>query len=186
MDIGSVPQWVWFVALGVLAVLLLGAAYLGGRLAYRRMNRRYLVGVVGRREGVLASQRTLEAVIRHLADEDDAKLEYFATHPEDADRKALDEVARRMEIVTDELDTMPLPRPLHSAAMALADAAYIIAREAGRVGESSDQETVFSALAEVDVGLAADAVSAADARVAEASERFELDEASVYGGGLYI
>jgi hypothetical protein len=134
MDLSSVPSWTWWVVAGLLVTLVVVAAYFGILFAYRRLSRRYLVQVVGRREGVLASRRTLEAVVRHLADEDDEKLEHFASHPEDEDRKALDEVARRMEIATEELDTMPLPRSLWPAAMALADAAYIIGQEAGRVG----------------------------------------------------
>ncbi len=186
MDVASVPQWAW-IAVVVVAVLLLGVAgYCGARAAYRRISRRYLVQVIGRREGVLASRRTLEAVIRHLADEDERKLAYFAAHPEDVDRKALLEIARRMEIATEELDTMPLPRSLWPAASALADAAYVMAEEAGRVGESDDPEEVLTALAVIDISRASSAYDAAQARVQEAAERFELDEAAVYGGGLYI
>jgi hypothetical protein len=186
MDLSSVPSWAWWIVAGMLAALVVVGAYFGIRFAYRRLSRRYLVQVVGRREGVLASRRTLEAVVRHLADEDDEKLEHFASHPEDEDRKALDEVARRMEIATEELDTMPLPRSLWPAAMALADAAYIIGQEAGRVGGTADPEEAFSSLAEVDITRAAGAFEAADAMVKEVSERFDLDEAAVYGGGLYI
>jgi hypothetical protein len=180
------PVWGWYIVSSVLALLLLAGAYFGGRAAYRRIARRYLIGIVGHREGILASQRTLEAILRHLADEDDEQLEYFAAHPDDADRKALVEVTRRMEIAREELDTMPLLRSLQAPATALADAAHIIAAEAGRVGESTDSEAVFSALAEVDVARAAEASVAADAMVNEVSERFDLDEAAVYGGGLYI
>jgi hypothetical protein len=186
VNLASVPQWAWWAA-AVGAVLLLAAGgYFGGTWAYRRMSRGYLIQVVGRREGVLASRRTLEAVIRHLADEDEEKLEYFAEHPDDVDRRSLIEVARRMEIATEELDTMPLPRALWPAAAALADAAYIIGEEAGRVGESADPDEVFTALADIDITRAADAFDMADAEVKAVSERFELDEAAVYGGGLYI
>jgi len=186
MDVASVPQWVWVVS-GVVALALIAVGgYLAGRLAYRRISRRYLVQVIGRRESVLASRRTLEAVVRHLADEDEQKLAYFAAHPEDVDRKALVEIARRMEIVTEELDTMPLPRSLWPAASALADAAYVIAQEADRVGESDDPDEVLTALAEIDISRASVAYEVADAQVREASERLELDEAAVYGGGLYI
>ncbi|MFU8890181.1 MAG: hypothetical protein ACNA76_00790 [Anaerosomatales bacterium] len=186
MDLSSVPSWVWWVAAGVAALLLTVGAYFGGRLAYRRMSRRYLVQVIGRREGVLASQRTLEAVVRHLADEDDEKRESFASDPDDEDRKSLYEISRRMEIATEELDTMPLPRSLWPAAMTLADAAYIIGQEAGRVGETAGTADAIASLAAVDITRASEAFDAADAKVKEASERFELDEAAVYGGGLYI
>ncbi|MDF1542439.1 MAG: hypothetical protein RQ731_01020 [Anaerosomatales bacterium] len=186
MDLSSVPSWVWWIAGAVAALLLAASAYFGGRLAYRRLSRRYLVQVIGRREGVLASRRTLEAVVRHLADEDEEKRERFASNPEDEDRKALDEVAQRMEIATEELDTMPLPRSLWPAAMALADAAYVIGQEAARVGEAAEETDAVTLLAGVDVTRAAAVFDAADAQVKEASEQFELDEAAVYGGGLYI
>jgi hypothetical protein len=186
IDLSPVPSWAWWIAAGLLAALIAVGAYYAVRSIYRRLSRRYLVQVVGRREGVLASRRTLEAVVRHLADEDDAKLQHFASHPEDEDRRALTEVARRMEIAAEELDTMPLPRSLWPAAMALADAAYIIGKEAGRVGETADPAEVFSSLANVDIARARDQFEAADAMVKEAAERFDLDEAAVYGGGLYI
>lgn len=186
MDFHWMPAWGWYIASAVLASGLLVGAYFAGRAGYRRMARQHLIGMIGHREGVLASQRTLEAIIRHLADEDDEKLAYFAGHVDDADRRALVEVTQRMDIVREELDTMPLPRALWAAATALADAAHIIAAEAGRVGESTDVAQVLSALAEVDVVHAADAAAAADALVNEVSEHFGLDEAGVYGGGLYI
>lgn len=186
MDLASVPSWAWWIAAGLAALLLFAGGYFGSRLAYRRISRRYLIQIIGRREGVLASRRTLEAVVRHLADEDDEKFEHFAAHPEDEDRKALSEVARRMEIVTEELDTMSLPRSLRPVAAILADAAYIIGEEAGRVGETADPDAVFSSLANVNITRVVEAFEAADAKVKEASERFELDEAAVYGGGLYI
>lgn len=186
MDLASIPEWAWWIAAGLGGALVATGGFFGVRAAYNRLSRRYLVQLVGRREGVLASRRTLEAVVRHLADEDHEKLQSFAEHPEDEDRKALKEVARRMEITTEELDTMPLPRTLRPAATALADAAYVIGQEAGRVGGSGDPEEVFSSLAEVDIVRAAEAFEAADSRVRQASERFDLDEAAVYGGGLYI
>ncbi len=177
--------WIWL-ALGF-AVLLLGAAgYFGVRALWARALRRSVVSLIGQREAILASRRTLEAVVRHLADEDDEALEHFATHPESEDRKALAEVTMRMEILAGELDTRPVPRTLVPVAEGLADAAFVISREAGRIGESAIADEVYEELAQIDLASVADVYRGADARVKEAAERYHLDEASVYGGGLYI
>lgn len=186
MDLTSIPQWGWWTAVALGALLLALAGFLLVRSAYRRLSRRHLIKVIGRREGVLASRSTLEAVMRHIADEDEERLDRFAMNPEDEDRRALSEVAQRMDIVTEELDTMPLPRSLWPAAAALADAAYVIGQEAGRLGESDDPYEVRAELEQIDVSRVALAFTVADERVKEASERFDLDEAAVYGGGLYI
>lgn len=183
-DLSTVPAWVWALAGGTL-VLGVGGFFLA-RALWIRETRRRLVRVVGRRAGVLAARRALEEVVAHLVDLDDEALEHFAEHPENVDRKALAEVARRTEIAAEELDTMALPRSLWPAAEALADVAYVLSEEAGRVGENSDPDEVFEALAHIDLGRVAEVFEIADSRVREACKRYNLDEAAVYGGGLYI
>jgi hypothetical protein len=170
-----------------LAVLAIGVGgFFGIRYLWIRAVKRALVSLVSRREAIQASRRTLEAVMRHLADEDDDSLALFATHPESEDRRALAEVTARMEIAVEELDTRALPSPLVPVAEGLADAAFVIYEEAGRVGGSSEADEVFAALAEVDLLRVSSVVDAADERVKAACERYHLDEAAVYGGGLYI
>lgn len=185
MSLESVPTFAWWIVGGLVAIVSIVAAYALGRWTYGVLSRRYLIQVVSRREGVRASCVTLEAIVRDFAGGHEMPtgrgLRSSAEH-----RKTLIELAHRMEIVSEELDTMPLPRSLWPSANALADAAYIIAEEARRVGESDDPEAVRAALGEVDPKRAAGAFAAADVTVRHASERYKLDEAVVYGGGLYI
>ncbi len=183
-DLGTIPVWVWVLAGGV--VLVAVAAFFLVRALWIRETKRRLVRVVSRREEVLAARRALEEVVVHLLKLDDEEFEHFAKHPESVDRKALTEVVRRTDIVAEELDTMALPRSLWPAAEALADAAYVVSEEAGRVGEDSEPDEVFEALAAIDLARLTDVFEIADSQVAEACERYELDEAAVYGGGLYI
>ncbi len=185
IDVTGVPAWAWAAGAASTLMLLIAFAF-ATWLTWRRTVRRHLVKVVGRREGVVASRRTLEAIVRHLADEDDSRLTFFAEHPESEDRRALAETASRMAIAAEELDTMPLPQPLWPAAEALADVAFVVGEEAGRVGESDDVGTVFAGLELTDLDRVERVFEVADARVREACERYDLDEASVYGGGLYI
>ena len=185
IDVSGVPAWAW--AAGVASTLMLLIAFtFAAWLTWRRTVRYHLVKVVGRRESVVASRRTLEAIVRHLADEDDARLTYFAEHPESEDRRALAETAARTASAAEELDTMPLPRSLWPAAEALADAAFVVGEQAGRVGESDDADAVFVGLEDIDLERVERVFEVADARVREACEHYDLDEAAVYGGGLYI
>ncbi len=179
--------WIWIaLAVGVLCVAVGG--FFGVRALWLRSVRRTLVSLVGRREGILASRRTLDAVIVHLAEGDDATLEEFALHPESEDRRALTEVAASMEIATEELDTRALPGSLVPVAEGLADAAFVVYEEAARVGESTESEEVFEALAAIDLARVLAVFDAADGRLRTACERYHLDEEeiAVYGGGLYI
>lgn len=185
MILGSVPTVVWWIAGGVAACLSMLAAYVLGRWGYGFMSRRYLVQVVSRREGVRASCATLEAVVGGFDGASGTSVG-SATRSAAESRKTLMDLASRMEIVAEELDTMPLPRSLWPSAGALADAAYIIAEEARRVGEYDDPDAVRVGLSQVDARRASEAFAAADRTVSDASERYQLDESVVYGGGLYI
>ncbi|HET6497974.1 MAG TPA: hypothetical protein VFH17_02835 [Coriobacteriia bacterium] len=185
MSLGTVPALVWWIAGILIAFVSALAVYVLARWAYGVVSRRYLVHVVSRREGVRASCATLEAVVRDFEDAPD-RLAGPLSRSAAEDRKTLIDLACRMEIVTEELDTMPLPRSLWPSASALADAAYIIAEEARRVGESDDTETIRSGLGQVDTRRAAEAFTAADTTVRDASQRYKFDESVVYGGGLYI
>jgi hypothetical protein len=148
--------------------------------------RRYVVGLVGRREHVRASRRTLEAVVRHLADESDEALAEFADNPASVDRRSLVEVHDRMQVLTDELDTRPMPARIVRVAEELADAAFVIAEESGRIRDDMSAEEVLGALSEVDLERVARQADEADVWTAEVCSEYEIEDAAVYGGGLYI
>jgi len=186
MGDASVPLWVW-ILIGVSGVVLVAAlGWLGGTWLWHRLSRRYLVQLIGRRENLMASQRTLEAVIRHLVDEPEESLIAFAEDLEEVDRKALVEVARRMEILSEELWTMPLPRRLWPLGEALGDAAATLEEEASRVGEGMGADDVLTGLAEIDVARVGVAFLRAERLMEEAREYYDVEDTAVYGGGLYI
>lgn len=177
--------WVWVVlALG--AVVALAGGGFAVRALWLRATRKALVALVSRREAILAARRSLEEAVRHLADSDDEGLDAFARDPDHEDRRTLTEVASRMHIAFEELDTKALPSALVPVAEGLADAAYVVYEEAGRVGEATDPLEVFDSLAAIDLGRVASVYDQAAARVKAACERYHLDETAVYGGGLYI
>lgn len=185
MSLESIPATAWWIAGSLVALIVIFGVCVVTRWAYRRLSRRHLVQVVSRREGVRASSAALESVIESRDRALDATGNAAARLAAENQRTLVD-IARRMEIVAEELDTMPLPRSLWPAAGALADAAAIIAEEAGRVGESEDPRAVFAAVDRIDALRASAALAAADESVKIASVRYGLDEARVYGGGLYI
>lgn len=180
------PWWVWLAG-AIVALAMLGVGgFFAWRFLWHRFSRRYLVALIGRRENVLASRRTLEAVIRHLADEPIEALLEFAGDPESVDRKALHEVTQRMALLSDDLWTMPLPSRLHPVGEALGDAAASISEEAGRVGELMGTDDVLEALQKIDLARVQQDSDRAESLVEEACEYYDVQEAAIYGGGLYI
>lgn len=181
----GVPSWVWaLVAAGVLILAV------GGVFAYRAIHlqvvRRRIVALIGRRENIEASRRTLEAVMRHLLDESDEDLVAFAYDADSEDRKSLFEIEQRMRMLRDDLDYIPLPSRLVPAAQELADAAHVIAEESGRIEDDMDADTVLAALAQIDLSRVSGQVTTARASLHAVAEEFGVEDAAVYGGGLYI
>jgi len=124
--------------------------------------------------------------MRHLADEPTEKLLEFAEDPESVDRKTLTEIAQRMSMLADEMWTMPLPKRLWPVGEALGDAAATIGEEASRIHDLSEPDEVLTALGDVDLSRAEAEFEAAEALVNEAREYYDMQDAAVYGGGLYI
>ncbi|MDP2182920.1 MAG: hypothetical protein Q8K99_10190 [Actinomycetota bacterium] len=185
-DLASVPTGTWVVAIVAVVVVVGAGGYFGWKWAWFRVSRRYLVTLIGRRESVRAALKSLDEVVRHLAGTSDATLEEFATDEHSLDRKAFQEVAQRAAVLADELYTMPLPKGLWPAGEALGDAATAISEEAGRVKEDMSPGDALAALGKVDLGRALVDTEAADMIVNQACEHYDVEEASVYGGGLYI
>lgn len=182
----DLPVWALAV-IAASAVLLLGT---GGFFLWRwlwfRASRRYLVGLVGRRENIMASRRSLENVVQHLVELSDEELLAFAEDPESVDRKALAEVTARMRILADELWTIPLPKRLWPVGEALGDIAATIADEAGRITDLMDADEVLAGLAAIDLAAVGTEFERAEALVDEACSHYHVEDAAVYGGGLYI
>lgn len=184
-EIAGVAAWVWAVVFVAIVAIGIGG-FFAWRIVSRVLTRRYVVRLVGMREGVVASQRTLEAVMRHLVDESDEALMAFAADRTSEDRRALVEVATRSTMLRDELDSIPVPVALLDATEELADLACVIAEEAGRVCDNQTSDEVLGALADVDLARVKKQFRAALAALEAVSREYDVEEAAVYGGGLYI
>ncbi|PKQ30288.1 MAG: hypothetical protein CVT60_01100 [Actinobacteria bacterium HGW-Actinobacteria-10] len=182
----SQSSWLWIVvAVGILIVVGLGW-FVGYKIAFRRIVRRYLVGMIARRENLEASRRALETVIAHLADADDEKLMEFAGDAASEDRRTFHEVAQRMGLLRDELDHMRLPARVVPVAEQMADSAYLIALEAGKIHDDMTADEVLEAVGSIDLSAIWTHLDETR-RVLEATcGEYDIQETAVYGGGLYI
>jgi hypothetical protein len=180
-----VPIWAW-IAIGAGVVALVAAGIAAGILAYRTAEERYVLRLVRWREGVDFVRQALGDSLGRLAEGSEAELRDFADNPDSAERRALVEVASRARMLADELDSTPLPSSLTGAADALADAAYLIAREAGRVGDELRGEDSLEALGRVDLDAVETYYRAAIVAVSAVCDACGVDESVIYGGGLYL
>jgi ABC-type multidrug transport system fused ATPase/permease subunit len=162
--VGGLALWVWILIAFVLVAIGVGG-YFGWRLGSVRVIRRYLTGLVGSRERIFAARRT------------DARSE---------DRRALVELAYGMRLTRDELDVRRMPSRLHTVASELADAAHLIAEQAGRVTDDLPAPAVFDAVGEIDLVGVSFQYDHASAVLDELCEEYGVEDAAVYGGGLYI
>jgi len=180
-----VPVWA-VVTLIVGLVLLIGAVAAAVWLGWRAYERRQLLRLIGRLESLEAVSQALVEAIGRLSRFADDELEAFAADTDAPERRVLAEVRSRAQLLQDELDHMPLPRRLTPVAEALADAAFVVAREAGLITDDDVGEQALDRLASLDL-------SAVDAYTAQARTRLAamcavcgLEETAVYGGGLYL
>ncbi|TLM98633.1 MAG: hypothetical protein FDZ75_01920 [Actinobacteria bacterium] len=179
------PIWV-VISFVVGALLLAGAAVALGVLGWRGYRRRALLRLVVRLEGVEAAGQALLDVVTHLAGASDEELEAFADDADSVDRHALDEVRARASLIADEIDHMPFPASLIPAAEHLADAAFVTAREAGRVGPLAFGPDALERLGDMDLALSRAYVRQARTSVLRACQACGLEDTAVYGGGLYL
>lgn len=180
------PEWGWYAIAAIGAAAAAGGAFVLARVLWRVQVRRYVVRLVGRLEAVRAGWRTLKDVVERLAQADDEEMTAFATDPGHLDRKALAEVSSQQSIAHEELATMALPKQLWPVAEALAEAASALADESGRVGETAGAQEVLSGLERIDLARAQRFVAAGEERVGGVCDEYGIEEAAVYGGGLYI
>jgi len=171
----------------IVVVALLAVAGLGvvGIFLWRRTVRRYVVTLIGKREGVQAAFKTVESLIGTLSKATDGELVAFALDASAEERKTLEEVAQQMAILSDELATMPLPKDLYDAANELADAAKELMRQTGGLTGKEGVEAL-DALGEIDLGRVRTHVDEGVRLLGEQAERYDVDDTAVYGGGLYI
>ena len=164
----------------VLAVLTVVLA----RIAWRRQVRRYLVGLLGRREAIGAALKTAEGAVKTLASGTVDDLLAFADAGSE-ERRAVREIAERMQMEAAEVADLALPKKLWPLADSLGVAASSLAEQASRVGDG-EGERVLDALMELDLEPARAALAEADGHIASASTEYGLTDSAVYGGGLYI
>ncbi len=179
------PVWA-VISLVAGVVLLMAALGAGGVFAYRAYRRRVLLRLVVQAEAIEAAAQALMDTITRLADASDEDYETFATEPDSSERRALHEITVRAGIIADELDRMPLLASLQPPAAALADAAFLIASEAGRVEDSHTGPEAIEHLAAVDLKVIGGYTSKARAILSTTCDVCGLEETAVYGGGLYL
>lgn len=179
------PLWAWIAIAAGVIVVLAGVA-VAGIFGYRAAERRYLLRLVRSREGLDFVRQALGDSLGRLAEGSERELEVFADEPDSVERRALHEVASRALLLADELDTTALPSRLVPAAEALADAAHLIGREAGRVGDDLTGESALEALGCIDLDAVETYYRAAIAAVQSVCEACGFEDSAVYGGGLYL
>jgi hypothetical protein len=180
-----VPVWGW-ITIGAGIVLVLAGLTIAAVFAWQSTERRYALRLVGLGEGVDFVRQALADSLGRLAEGTDQELTAFADNPDSIERRALHEVAMRAHLLADELDAMALPRSVVPAADALADAAYLIAKEAGKVHDEALGDEAYEALSSIDLEAVETYYGAAMAKIEELAEACGLEDAAVYGGGLYL
>jgi len=176
--------WTPYAIIAGVALVLAAATVVLARVAWRRQVRRYLVGLVGRREGIGAALKTVESGIRVLAAGTVDELLAFSAE-ESEDRSTFAEIADRMRIETAELADLALPKKLWPLADSLQAAARSLSEQVGGVGDKAG-EAVLDALGGLDLEPVRVALRDADGHIAAASTEYGLVDSAVYGGGLYI
>jgi len=185
--IDTPEPYLWIGIAAALAISALGvASYFFYRILAKRWIRRSTMHLIGYRERITASRKTMEAVLEHLASTNESGLLLFATHSTDENRRTLTEISSRMLITRDELDIRRLHPITHKAAEELADAAHLIAiYTLPYEGNMSPAETL-DALSCIDLRAIAEQYLIADTLLVELCIAYDVDESVVYGGGLYI
>jgi hypothetical protein len=165
---------------------VIAGVLVAGVLAYRSAEERMVLRLVRWREGVDFVRQGLGDSLGRLAEGSEAELRAFADDSGSAERRTLHEVASRARLLADELDSTPLPGSLIHTADALADAAYLIGREASRIPDDMVGDAALDALGCVDLDAVETYYRAAIAAVKQVCQACGVDDSAVYGGGLYL
>jgi len=179
------PVWAWIV-IGVVAAAAI-AAIVGAAFAlWNRAVRRYVRGLVVKREEARSVRRAFEEIVGALQLGSHEQRAAFADDADAVERHSLADLGARARVLAEELNTMALPERLVPVAEALADAADILAEEASRAGEGSIGDESLEAISSTDLDRVSRAFAHADAMLAPLAEEYGADEHDVYGRGLYI
>ena len=179
-----VQDYLPYIIIALVTCGLIAVTIVLARLAWRRQLRRYLTGLVGRREAIAAALKSTEAAVRVLAKADTDQLVAFANEGSE-ERSVLAEIAARMRLEASELQNVALPKRLWPAADALGQAATALATQTGAIGDVGGA-AAMDGLAGLDLGIVREALQRSDAEIHAVSEAVGLTDAAVYGGGLYI
>jgi len=180
-----VPVWAWILIAVAVAAVIAVAVVVASSFWHRAVGR-YLRRVVGKREEARTLRRAFEELVVGLREGPDVERARFADDPEAIEHHSLADLSDQARVLAEELNAMPLPRRLVPAAEALADASDIVAEEADRAGEGTIPDERLEALASTDLERVNRAFAFADARISPLCEEYDVDEADVYGRGLYI
>ncbi len=164
-----------------IAAALSAAVWYGWR-AYERQQ---LLRLIGRLEAVEAVAQALVDSIGRVSEMPDDELEAFTDDVDAPERRVLAEVKGRAHIIYDELDHMPLPGRLIPIAEAIADAAFVVAREAGCIDDAVDGEALDK-LAQIDLEAVTGYSARARTTLGAMCAVCGLEDTAVYGGGLYL
>ena len=179
------PLWGWIVT-GIAVVAVIAGLVAAGFLARKASERNSAMVLVARREGVDFVRQALADSLSRLAEGTDDALRTFADNPDSIERRALSEVASRSALLAEEIDTTPFPKSLLRAGVALGDTAYLIARESAKVQPGMRGDVALAALGSIDLEAVETYYRAALVAVEDACESCGLEDANVYGGGLYL
>lgn len=177
-------DWVPYLIIGVVTVALIAVTVVLSRIAWRRQVRRYLVGLIGRREAVGAALNSIDASLRALALLKVEDIIAFS-QSDSEERRAFAEIASRMRMQGAEIAELPLPKSLWRLADALGASATGLSEQAGGVGDS-EGDVALDALIAMNLVAVRSALAEADGFIADLSAVYDLSDPSVYGGGLYI
>jgi len=178
-------SWVvaWLVA-GV--VVAFAGAWLGRRWWLKRA-RAALVTLVARAESVRSGLESLRGFMERLADADEQTWMAFVSDSKDDERRTLEEVCHRMDVVSRELAEGPLQKAAHPVADTLQGIAVTAHDWTAEVGEAKTAEEVLDIMTRtIDLKGLVESFDGACEDLERLLETFGVKDSSVYGGGLYI
>lgn len=164
----------------------MGVLVLLGRRWWLRRARLALVGLFRRKEAVASGVKALVELFGRLAEADERSWLVFVSEPDSEERRAVAEIAHRLEVAEHELATRPLPMIAHEVADDLQRLAGQVGGVLTKMCESMDSDTVIDAITGLDIGDVVESLARAEEELQRLLEAFDVGDPAVYGGGMYI